>query len=177
MSEQNPHPDNAQRTGKVMIIAGWIIGLGLLSLLFNNLLDKQQNPNQHVAARMGNGGVHEVVLQRNRYGHYVANGEINGHTVEFLLDTGATDVSVPQSLADRLGLERGQPITYDTANGSITAYLTRIHDLRLGNIELQDIPASINPYKGDDTILLGMSFLKHLEFTQRGDTLIIRQYP
>ncbi len=177
MSQQTPQRDSAHRTGKVMTIAGWIAGLALLTLLFNNVLEKQENPNQRVAARMGDGGVREVVLQRNRYGHYVANGEINGRTVEFLLDTGATDVSIPQSLAARLGLERGQPITYNTANGNITAYLTRIRDLRLGNIALQDIPASINPYKGDETILLGMSFLKHLEFTQRGDTLIIRQYP
>jgi aspartyl protease family protein len=172
-----PQRDNAPRTGKTMMIAGWIIGIGLLSLLFNNVLDKQLNPNQQVATRMDDGGVREVVLQRNRYGHYVANGKINGHTVEFLLDTGASDVSVPQSLAGPLGLEPGQPITYHTANGNITAYLTRIRDLRLGNIELQNIQASINPNKGDDTILLGMSFLKHLEFTQRGDTLIIRQYP
>jgi aspartyl protease family protein len=172
-----PQQDNAPRTGKTMMIAGWIIGIGLLSLLFNNVLEKQINPNQRIAARMNDSGVREVVLQRNRYGHYVANGEINGHTVEFLLDTGASDVSVPQSLAGRLGLKPGQPITYNTANGTITAYRTSIGDLRLGNIALQDIPASINPNKGDETILLGMSFLKHLEFTQRGDTLIIRQYP
>lgn len=160
-----------------MMIAGWIIGIALLSLLFNNVLEKQINPNQRVAARMNDSGVREVMLQRNRYGHYVANGKINGHTVEFLLDTGASDVSVPQSMAKRLGLKPGQPITYNTANGNITAYLTTIGDLRLGNIALQNIPASINPNKGDQTILLGMSFLKHLEFTQSGDTLIIRQYP
>ncbi len=160
-----------------MMIAGWIVGLGLLTLVFGNVLDGQFNPNRQVATQIGNDGVREVVLQRNRYGHYVANGEINGHTVEFLLDTGASDVSIPQSVAAQLGLKRGQPLVYNTANGSITAYMTLIRDLCLGDIELQDIPASINPYKGDDTILLGMSFLKHLEFTQRGDTLIIRQYP
>ncbi len=159
-----------------MMIAGWIVGLGLLTLIFGNILDGQFNPNQQVATQIGNDGVREVVLQRNRYGHYVASGEINGHTVEFLLDTGASDVSIPQLVAAQLGLKRGQPLVYNTANGSITAYMTQLRNLRLGDIELHDIPASINPYKGDDTILLGMSFLKHLEFTQRGDTLIIRQY-
>lgn len=159
------------------MIIGWIVGLGLLTLLFSNILDGQFNPNRQVATQVSDGGVREVVLQRNRFGHYVASGEINGHTVEFLLDTGASDVSIPQSVGSALGLKRGQPITYNTANGNITAYQTRIDDLRLGSIELHDIPASINPYKGDDTILLGMSFLKHLEFTQRDDTLIIRQYP
>lgn len=160
-----------------MMIIGWIIGLGLLTLLFSNVLDEQVNPNRQVASQMSSDGVREVVLQRNRFGHYVANGKINGKTVEFLLDTGASDVSIPQSVASGLGLKRGQPIVYNTANGNITAYMTRINDLRLGDIVLHDIPASINPNKGDETILLGMSFLKHLEFTQRGDTLIIRQYP
>jgi aspartyl protease family protein len=42
---------------------------------------------------------------------------------------------------------------------------------------LHDLPASINPNVNDDIILLGMSFLKHIEFTQRGDTLILKQYP
>ena len=122
-------------------------------------------------------GVKEVVLQRNRDGHYLATGQINGQNVEFLLDTGASDVSVPQPLAMRLGLKRGQAAIYSTANGNITSYLTRIDSLNLGGIELRDIRASINPSTNADTILLGMSFLKHLEFTQRGDTLIIRQYP
>jgi len=160
-----------------MLIAGWIIGLALLSLLFSGIIERQYNPNQHLNTMGSEGNVREVVLQRNRYGHYVATGLINGQKVEFLLDTGASDVSIPEAIARRLGLERGQPIIYSTANGNITAYTTRIRELRLGAIELQDIPASINPYKGDSTILLGMSFLKHLEFTQRGDTLIIRQYP
>ncbi len=174
--KQQPR-DSAGRTGKTMMIAGWLVGLALLSLLFSNVLEKQQNPNQQVETVVRDSGVREVALQRNRYGHYVANGEINGHKVKFLLDTGASDVSVPQSLAGKLGLERGQPVSYNTANGTITAYMTRIEYLRLGKVELQGVSASINPYKGDDTILLGMSFLKHLEFTQRGDTLIIRQYP
>jgi len=177
MSRQNSPADTSHRTGKGMLIAGWIIGLALLSLLFSGIIDRQRNPNQHLTPMSSEDGVREVVLQRNRYGHYVATGTINGKQVEFLLDTGASDVSVPEGIAQQIGLERGQPIIYSTANGNITAYMTRIRDLRLGAIELQDIPASINPYKGDSTILLGMSFLKHLEFTQRGDTLIIRQYP
>lgn len=159
-----------------MMIVGWIVGFGLLTLLFSNILDEQFNPNRQVVSQLNSDGVREVVLQRNRYGHYVANGKINGKTVEFLLDTGASDVSIPQSVASGLGLKRGQPLVYNTANGNITAYMTRVSDLRLGDIVLHDITASINPNKSDETILLGMSFLKHLEFTQRGDTLIIRQY-
>lgn len=160
-----------------MLIAGWLVGLVLLSLLFSGVLEQQHNPNRNITMNIGADGVREVVLQRNHGGHYVASGRINGQPAEFMLDTGASDVSIPGTIADNLGLQRGQPATYSTANGYITSYLTRISSLNLGGIELHDIRASINPHMDGDTILLGMSFLKHLEFTQRGDTLIIRQYP
>lgn len=165
------------KLGRGMLIIGWTLGLLILALLFGKVLDHKRNPNQHVAGAITESGIREVVLQRNRSGHYLANGRIDGQPVEFLLDTGASDVSIPESVAHRLGLSHGAPLVYSTANGDITAYDTRIPTLRIGTIELQDVRASINPHMDGETILLGMSFLKHLEFTQRGDTLIIRQYP
>lgn len=158
-----------------MIAAMWLLLLGLLTLLFDGLLERWANPNPEPAGRVA-GGVREVVLQRNRYGHYVATGRINGTEVVFLLDTGASDVSVPAGLARRLGLERLAPAVYQTARGPMRAWRTRIARLELGPIALTDLPASINPHAGDEEVLLGMTALKQLEFTQRGDTLIIRQY-
>jgi aspartyl protease family protein len=79
-------------------------------------------------------------------------------------------------MAEKLGLRRGPAQQYNTANGVITGYLTRLNSVRLGDIELHDIRASINPRDQGDELLLGMSFLRELEFTQRGDTLTIRQY-
>lgn len=169
--------DNSRPVGRGMLIAGGLIGIGLLSLMFGNLLDLQRNPNQSIDSQLTVKGVREVVLERNRFGHYLATGSINDSEVEFLLDTGASDVSIPQAIAEELRLQPGRALTYSTANGNITAYMTHIPQLRLGNIVLHDIRASINPHMDGETILLGMSFLKHLEFTQRGDTLIIRQYP
>jgi aspartyl protease family protein len=168
---------NQSGLGKGMLIGGWVLGLLLLALIFNKLLEHGQNPNRNITGAVNEAGVREIILERSRDGHYWATGRINGQSVEFLLDTGASDVSVPEQVARRLGLERGIPLTYSTANGNITAYLTRLPSLGIGNITLQDIRASINPHMEGDTILLGMSFLRHLEFTQRGDTLIIRQYP
>ena len=176
MSEEENIGDRPARLGRGMMIGGWVLGLLLLALMFNGLLEQQHNPNRSVSSVTTAEGVREVVLQRNRGGHYLANGSISGQVVEFMLDTGASDVSVPDTVARRLGLKRGMPQVYSTANGSITAYQTRLPSLSLGDIELRDVRASINPHMDDDTILLGMSFLKHLEFTQRGDTLIIRQY-
>ncbi|HEB59414.1 MAG TPA: TIGR02281 family clan AA aspartic protease [Gammaproteobacteria bacterium] len=176
MNDQNrDDSDDTRRMGAGMYYAMWILGLGLLTLLFSNILDRQYNPNPRVESQLSADGTQEVVLQRNRYGHYVATGAINGQEVTFLLDTGATDVSVPLVLADRLGLKKGPVVFFETANGTASGYRTRIDHIRLGNIELHDIVASINPNVQGDEVLLGMSFLKHLEFTQRGNTLTVRQ--
>lgn len=158
-----------------MLMVAWAAGLGLLSLLFSDILEQQRNPNTRLDTIQRQDGSREVQLQRNRYGHYLARGTINGQPVEFMLDTGASDVSIPDPVARRIGLQRGIPQLYGTANGTIKAYVTRLDTLTLGDIELYQLRASINPQMEGETILLGMSALKQLEFTQRGDTLIIRQ--
>ena len=93
-----------------------------------------------------------------------------------MLDTGATDVAIPETIASELGLPRGPKAFYRTANGAVEVAMTRLDQVSLGDITLSDIRATINPGYRSDDILLGMSFLKHLEFTQRGDTLTLRQY-
>lgn len=159
--------------GKGMFIAAWLIALGLLSLVFDEQLMQQFNPNQQPQSRiLGNSA--EVVLKRNRQGHYVTSGVINGKNVIFLVDTGATDVSVPAHLAGDLELPKGRALRSRTANGTVTVYDTRIAKLAIADIVLQDVDGNINPGMQGDEILLGMSVLKQLEFTQRGDTLILR---
>ncbi|MDM8569590.1 TIGR02281 family clan AA aspartic protease [Thiotrichales bacterium HSG1] len=163
-----------QQLGKGMIYIAWLFVLFLLYLFFNDALEKQHNPNQSITSKKN--GVREVVLQRNRYGHYVANGDINGQPVVFLLDTGATRVSIPESVANNLNLQKGVPLQANTANGVITTYSVTLNKVAIGPVELSAVRASINPNMLGDEILLGMSFLKHLELIQRGNTLTLRQY-
>jgi aspartyl protease family protein len=84
-------------------------------------------------------------------------------------------VSVPAGVAARLGLKRGVPLRANTANGVITTYSTRLDQVRLGDIELDNVRADINPHMQGNDVLLGMSFLRKLEFTQRDRELTIRQ--
>ena len=163
-----------RRMGKFMVGAMWLVLLGLLTLFFNDVLEKQFNPNQQIASVHRN-GQEEIVLERNKYGHYVASGMINQQPVVFMLDTGATDISIPVNVARRLGLGAGRPLTYQTANGPAVNYATQLDSVSLGDITLHNLPASINPNVDQDDVLLGMSFLKHLEFTQKGNTLTLRQ--
>ena len=163
-----------RRIGKFMVGAMWLLLLGLLTLFFNDFLEQQHNPNQQIAT-MQRDGQQQIMLQRNKYGHYVASGMINQQPVVFMLDTGATDISIPEKVAKRLGLQRGRAVTYQTANGPAINYATKLDSVSLGPITLYNLAASINPNVNQDDILLGMSFLKHLEFTQKGDTLTLTQ--
>jgi aspartyl protease family protein len=175
MSENDPNATQQRRIGGWMYIGFWVLLIGFMMMLFNNWLDHERNPNQQAATRVSGDGVHEVVLKRNRMGHYNVTGTINGHTVEFMLDTGATDIAIPASVAEEIGLQRYGRLQFNTANGVAYGYATRLQQVRVGDIALQDLDASINSNMTDDVVLLGMSFLKKIEFTQRGDTLILRQ--
>ena len=166
--------DETKKIGKGMLIGMWIVLLLLLTMFFGDWLERERNPNRQVQIHQSNEGGRQVVLERNRQGHYVANGRINGQTVTFLLDTGATDIAIPAHLGNELGLERGAPVMFQTANGLAQGYRTRLDSVQLGHITLHDLPASLNPNMQLDEVLLGMSFLKHVEFIQRGDTLILR---
>lgn len=163
--------------GLGMMVLAWLALLGLGALFFSDVLERQFNPNQTLETRYSGDGVREVVLQRNRYGHYVSSGSINGEPVTFMLDTGATGVAVPVDVAQRLQLQRGRAYPTQTANGVATSYATTLREVAVGEIALRDVPAAIAPGLADGQVLLGMSFLKHIEFTQRGDTLILRQHP
>lgn len=171
MSAEN---QEQKRLGHKFIIAMWIVVMIMVFFLFNNILENDYNPNQQVITQI-TGQQQAVILKRNRYGHYVTQGKINNHPVTFLLDTGASDISIPDKIAKKLKLKYGQEQRYQTANGIILGNLTSLNSVSIGNIKLQDVHASINPKMDNDEILLGMSFLKHIEFTQRGDTLILRQ--
>ena len=171
----NSSGDTERLLGKGMIYAAWILALGLLTWAFSGFLDYQHNPNRHAVATTDDRGNIEVTLQRNRAGHYLAGGRIDGQPVVFLLDTGATDVAVPAALADRLGLQRKYRSVSRTANGNITTWSTRLQSVDLGGIRRHNVRASILPNMTGNEVLLGMSFLKHLELVQRGDTLTLRE--
>ncbi len=177
MNIQTDSAAGQRRIGRWMFGLMWLVVLGLLTLGFNAYLAHQRNPNDHLEKTVAADGARVVVLQRNRYGHYVASGSINGQPVEFILDTGATDVAIPEGVARRLGLQRGAPGRYETANGTAIGYATKLDEVRLGAIRLRGVRASINPGMADDQVLLGMSFLRNLDFSQSGDRLTLTQQP
>lgn len=170
MRQQSP----GQRIGRVFMVLAWCAALFLATRFFGQWEARQQNPNVVVSSQQGEGFI-EVKLVSNVQGHFVASGQINGQPVDFMLDTGATDVSIPADLARRLKLEEGFGVTLSTANGLTQGYRTRIERLQLGDIVLRDVRALVAPGLHGDQVLLGMSALNKLEFTQRGGTMLLRQ--
>ena len=102
MDEQK---QGVSRIGRWMIYLAWVGVLGLLTVLFTNVLDYKRNPNQNITTQY-DGEVKQVVLKSSRFGHYLARGKINNSSVDFLVDTGASFVSVPEKVANRLKLKK-----------------------------------------------------------------------
>lgn len=171
-------PTDRRNVGKGMIIGAWVLLLALLTTLFQGLLVQQHNPNQNPTGNIGAGGVREVVLQRNGQGHYVADGSINGYPVVFLVDTGATDVAISETLATRLRLEKTGGAFSRTANGVVAVWQSVLAHVSLGVIRMEQVRASVLPdMQPANHVLLGMSFLKQLELEQKDGSLTLRQLP
>ncbi len=171
---QKKQNDFIARTGAGITTVAWVVFFAMLFFMFDDLLLQRNNPNQNIVTSI-DGYQKEIVLQRNVYGHYISNGAINNYDVVFLLDTGATDVAIPESVANKIGLKKGQTIFIKTANGNAKAYRTRLNSVAIGDITLYDLNATILTNISDEEVLLGMNFLKHLELTQKGELLTIRQ--
>ena len=166
-------PANPPTFNTFTIALIWIALLAGASFFFDDLLEGINNPNRTVTVNVSEGGLPQVALKQNRQGHYVATGKINGQPVQFLLDTGATNVAIPEHIAKQLKLEKGPAHQTITANGTSTSYMTRLDTASLGPLTLTNVPASISTGMQFDEILLGMSFLRHLKMTQQGKQLTL----
>jgi aspartyl protease family protein len=170
-----PSPDDLpSRLGKGMLFGAWGVGFIIVVLLFQGYLERARNPNHDPQVEIGPGGAAQIVLRRNRSGHYLADGTINGHPVVFLLDTGATQVALPLPLARKLGVALRQGGVGRTANGDVQTWATRLDEVNLGGLLVRGVAATVLPGMEGDEVLLGMSYLKHFELLQRGDTLTLR---
>lgn len=125
-----------------------------------------------IVQSIGEGGRATVVLQRDRSGHFLAQGEINGRGVLFLVDTGATDVAISEKSARSMGLEFGPRVSVMTAAGPAPAWRTRLGRVSVGSLALDNVRATITPGLGNE-VLLGMSFLQYFNLRQEGDRLLI----
>jgi aspartyl protease family protein len=115
---------------------------------------------QAYSGRATGSGNQRTVLKADGRGHFVADGQVNGATVRFLVDTGATLIALPATEAKRMGVSylnapRG---VVSTANGSAAAYKVKLDTVRVGDITINNVDAVVIE-NGLAIPLLGMSFL------------------
>jgi len=161
-----------QATRSLLLVAAVFIGgIALAGWALGVFVEAREHPNRGLA--IGADGPTRIELERNPAGRFLAPGRINGTDVTFLIDTGADHVAVPEQTAERIGLRRGREIPVMTAGGRTTAWQTQIDVIEIGGIRQQRVRGSIVPAMSSDYVLLGMTFLRHVDFTHRGDRLIL----
>ena len=116
----------------------------------------------------------KVTLMADGRGMFLADGSVNGMPVRFMVDTGATYVSMSARDALRLGVDynKGRPVMMQTANGTVLKYLVKFDSVKLGSIELTGVDGVVG---GQDmpVALLGMSFLQRLEMQHEGQMMTL----
>lgn len=113
-------------------------------------------------------------ILRNLNGMYETPGFINGRSVHFVVDTGATLVAMDEAYAKRLGIPfrtEGRVSSSSTANGVIKVWRVNIKKVRVGTIELTNVEGSVREGNTNIPILLGQSFLNRLKVETEGNLL------
>ncbi|WP_210395383.1 retropepsin-like aspartic protease family protein [Motiliproteus sediminis] len=174
MTAPTPTETQTRRIGTGFWVLFWLLALGFASWFFGSWEQQRAFPNQDPATSISAQQT-ELVLQADHKGHYQANGTINGTPVRFLVDTGATQVAIPASLARTLQLPALARGAARTANGNVAVIQTRIDRLTIGPIRLSAVPATIMPDM-QSPILLGMSALGELQLLHRDGTLTLTQH-
>jgi aspartyl protease family protein len=121
------------------------------------------------------GGRAQATLAADARGHFLTTGQINGQSVQFLVDTGASMISMNASEARRLGVNylKGERGYASTANGPAAVYKVRLDSVRVGDISITDVEALVHDGNALPLVLLGMSFLNRLEMRRDGPTMTL----
>lgn len=126
----------------------------------------------------GGGGGARIVLSAGPGGHFTTDGRINGGTVQFLVDTGASYIAMSRADAERLGVsyKQGQTLEVHTANGRSMAHRILLSSVRIQDVELNQIEALVTQ-EPMQMVLLGNSFLNRFQMQRENDTLTLtRRY-
>ena len=153
--------------GAVGMVAFWLLVMAGLYWA----MDRWQQPR---AARVTATG--ELVIPRHPDGHFRVAGSINGEPVMFMVDTGASVVSVTDALARRAGLSGGERASFRTANGVREGRMVRADVIRLqGGLQVENLRVATGLGMGsDDQALLGQNFLQHFSVQMDRERMVLR---
>ena len=120
------------------------------------------------------GGGKQIVLTAGTGGHFVTSGSINGKSVRFMVDTGATSIALGQDEAERIGLDykSGQRGYSSTANGPVPVYRANLASVRIGDVMVYNVDAIVSPAPMP-YVLLGNSYLTRFQMRRENDRMTL----
>jgi aspartyl protease family protein len=153
--------------------------LGRVSMERNgqHLVLAQRDASHKDAAKTADKSGHARVVMKVEQGHFFSSGSINGGQVNFMVDTGASLVSISVADARRMGINylHGEPGYSMTANGRVAAYRVKFDEVQVGDIVLHNIDGAVIDGAGLPIALLGMSFLNRTNIERDGDSMSLTQ--
>ena len=163
MATEQP-PDFDRLFGSTFIKIGVLLACVLIGYLFYK---QATRPEMEVIS------ANEVRLQQQPDGHYHINGAINGEPVRFMLDTGASMVTISDTVAHRAGLKCERDATFATANGKVRGCIALNEEVAFGGYRLLRIDVAVMPNMGE-IALLGMNALDKFNLQQTDGTMVIQ---
>ncbi|MEO6320516.1 MAG: retropepsin-like aspartic protease [Polaromonas sp.] len=105
-----------------------------------------------------------IVLTESSGGHFMTAGQINGRSVQFMVDTGATTIAMSTQDAEDADIhyKNGQAVQITTANGAAQGFRIKLNSVRVGDVEVYDVDAVVIP-QSMPFMLLGNSFLTRFQ--------------
>ena len=152
--------------GPLAIVAFWTVIMGVLYVLMTHYL----KPKPVTITAQG-----ELVIPKSRDGHFYAAGTVNGRSVMFMVDTGASTVTISEKFARKAGVADGLPTTFHTANGDVQGRTVADVPVTLGPIKVSGVRVGVGLLGGDqDDALLGQSFLSKFDITMSKEKMTLR---
>jgi aspartyl protease family protein len=166
----SPSPASTLRRSTLALLAFWLLVAGALYAAFS-----WHDARQRAALRpyVESGG--QLVIPRQKDGHFYVEGEVNRQPVRFLVDTGASAVAITEATARAAGLPEGSRITVSTAGGAREA--RRVHGVpvKAGPLTHNDVTITVGlDMDAADDALLGQSFLRHFDVEIGADRMVLR---
>ena len=152
--------------GPLGIVVFWIVIMGAVYGGIQHVM----KPRQVTVSMTG-----DMTIARARDGHFYVSGLVAGQPVTFLVDTGASLVTVSQEFADAAGLDVGTPTRFHTANGVIDGRVVADVPVSIGPAAVSGVRVAVGLVgSGRDKALLGQSFLSRFQITMTRDEMVLR---
>ena len=172
-------------TPRTLVAGSTVQGVRLLSVSGSDAVVEVQGKRVKLAlggaqvnlgGKPSDGGGTQIVLTAGSGGHFFANGSINGKAVRFVVDTGATYISMGAAEAERLGIDyrRGERGSSQTANGTMAVYKVTLASVRVGDVQVYNVEALVGQ-NAMDQVLLGNSFLTRFQMKRENDLMTLNR--